>query len=100
MRVIVVEPYKKISVKEIDNDISAWQKIVGGYVECHTLSDGCMVMCDEEGRCKGYKPCCTINGKKFVGTIFITHADEKNVSETRDLNDKEIVLYRYGNKIK
>lgn len=55
------------------------QQYVGGYIETVTFfsKEGrFIVICDEEGRLKGYEPNCTIYGTDFVGDIVILGQNE------------------------
>lgn len=52
MKVVVVNPGKKPTVEEIDNNLESMQQAVGGYIEVlHLFSDEriCLV-CNEEGK--------------------------------------------------
>lgn len=72
---------------EIDNTLEALQKLVGGYIEAHTLSspypgkEAIVVICDEEGRLKGYDYCITICGLDFVGDIFVCGQNEDEFTD-------------------
>lgn len=60
--------------KTIPNTLEALQAEVGGYIEAvtiHGATDAIVVICDEEGRLKGYEPNCTIAGISFVGPIVV-----------------------------
>lgn len=51
MRVIVVEPQKKPTVREIDPGLEAMQKIVGGSIEAvYPFEDPVALICNEEGK--------------------------------------------------
>lgn len=47
-------------VKEVEDDLKAYQALVGGYVEQVTLSNKLALVCDEEGR---------LTGKAFNGMV-------------------------------
>ena len=60
--------------KTIPNTLEALQAEVGGYIETVTFlgpEKNFIVICDEEGRLKGYEPNCTIAGCSFVGPIVV-----------------------------
>lgn len=66
------EPGKPWERVLVENELHALQHEVGGYIECVGCMDGCVVICDEEGRLKG-KPW---NGFfSFVGTILAVGTD-------------------------
>jgi hypothetical protein len=64
----------------ISDTLENLQKHVGGYIETVTLPGGVVVICDEEGRLKGYEHCCTIfpsqvGAIEFVGEIVVVGTD-------------------------
>ena len=51
MRVIVVEPRKKLIVQDIGSDLESMQKIVGGSIEAvYPFADSVALICNEEGK--------------------------------------------------
>lgn len=52
MRVLIYEPMRRPREAEIKNDLEELQKIVDGYIEAVTLSDGVVMICNEEGKCR------------------------------------------------
>lgn len=57
IKVLLVEPLKKVSVIDIDNTLEAQQKIVGGYIEHVSLyPDEAAIICNEEGKLLGMEP--------------------------------------------
>ena len=54
MKVVMVEPHKKAVVKEIEQNLSSYQKAVGGYIEAvYPWADEVAVICDEEAKLTG-----------------------------------------------
>ena len=70
------DPYKTWISDTLEN----LQRTVGGYIETVTIRRGVVVICDEEGRLKGYPYNCTINGVSFVGDIIIAGVDGDEIS--------------------
>lgn len=56
MRVILKEPGCAPREIEIDGTLEEYQRLVGGYIEHHTLTNGIGILFDEEGKLKGKKP--------------------------------------------
>ena len=50
MRVLVVEPEQRPKEKEIDDSLTAMQKIVGGLIQPIHLDDSVVLVCNEEGK--------------------------------------------------
>ena len=54
MKVIVLRPHQRACVEEIGNDLTSYQKLVGGYIEIIApFSDGVVIVCNEEGKING-----------------------------------------------
>ena len=59
----------------IDNDLHALQKLVGGYIETLTVATDCCVICNEESRLLGLTHNCKFCGTDFVGPILLVGVD-------------------------
>lgn len=70
MKAIIKEPGKKPRITEIENNLAALQKAVGGYIETVTFAENCCIICNEEGRLQGLPYNLTFCGGSFVGTIL------------------------------
>lgn len=55
--------------------LEAFQKSVGGYIECAGLKDGAVLICDDEGKLKGLRPNRRLGGDLIVGTFLIAGVD-------------------------
>lgn len=71
IKVIIKEPGMKPRSTNISDSLQNLQRTVGGYIEVVPISKDCVIICDEEGRIKGYPHCCNILGLNFFGTIII-----------------------------
>ncbi len=56
IRVLKIEPEQAPAVKEIQNDLASLQAEVGGLIECISFPNGCVVVCNEEGKLRGMQP--------------------------------------------
>lgn len=64
MKAIVVEPFKKGYVKDIDGGLESLQKEVGGYIEAvYPFEDMVALVCDEEAKLKGSQPNRVLRGE-------------------------------------
>ena len=77
IRVLVKRPGAVPEMQNIPNTLEAMQGIVGGHIENVQLFSDLSCVCDEEGRLKGYPPCCTICGVDFVGTVLLVGTDQR-----------------------
>jgi Domain of unknown function (DUF3846) len=88
IRVLIIRPDNSYEVRETQQDIRTWQRLVGGYIGAvHT--ERCTLWCDEEGKIKSYptndlatylwrKVDPSAEGRDVLqGTVFVTGvADE------------------------
>ena len=56
MRVLMKEPGKDPHVMVIPNDLRTIQQLIDGYIEPHRLTDGLVMIIDEEGKLKNKQP--------------------------------------------
>lgn len=55
IKVLIVEPDKSPKTVEISHTLDSLQEIVGGYIEAlYPFDDPVALICDEEGKLKGY----------------------------------------------
>ena len=50
---LFIEPNQSFRNIRIENELSAYQKAVGGYIECIDLPNGATIICNEEGKING-----------------------------------------------
>ena len=68
---VTKEPGKAPVVEPLfDNDLKAFQKAVGGYIETVTLATDLVIICNEEGRLQRLPHNTTVFGVDFCGTII------------------------------
>ena len=87
MKVVIKEPGQKPRITEIENNLSALQAAVGGYIETVTLAEDCCIICNEEGRLQGLPYNLTFGGMSFVGTVLFVGVAE---DEFADLSERKI----------
>ncbi len=74
MRVVSKKVGQKAEIIDIENELDALQEAVGGYIECiygKNDAGNYVVICDEEGRLKGYPANCIIDNVDYCGNIII-----------------------------
>ena len=74
IKVIVKSPEEDYGrMLEIENELSVFQKIVGGYIET-TGRKNLIIICNEEGKLRGMKPNLAFGTDLIVGTIIVCGA--------------------------
>ena len=100
IKVVVAEPGKEAYATEIDTGLESLQKAVGGHIECFYPYDDCIIVCNEEGKLDGSKPCRAIrdeDGKVIeiiYGRFFICgESDCEFASLPDDLIEKYLTMF-------
>lgn len=77
MKIIYKEPGKPAVYKEVPNELEDLQELVDGWVEAHTVEDGLVIICNEEGRIRQMPYNCHVF-TDWVGPIAFVgcHGDE------------------------
>ena len=83
MKAISIPVEGEAQVIEIDNELTALQKAVGGYIETVTIASDACLICDEEGVLKG-KPLnaqASLLGCPIVGDVLVVGVDEDDFTD-------------------
>ena len=87
MKVVVKEPGKDPKIIELENELTPMQKLVGGYIQIVPLHGAkpfpqVDLVCDEEGKFKGYPVNFTLPwGDPVVGTVFFMRRNGGSLSQ-------------------
>ena len=71
IKVLKIEPEQAPQVKEIQNDLASLQAEVGGLIECISFPNGCVAVCNEEGKLNGMLPNRRLGADIICGPFFI-----------------------------
>ena len=70
--VVIKEPGKEPRVEPLfDNTLDAFKEAVGGWIECVTIADDLVIICNEEGKLRGLPFNVEVLGCLLVGTIVV-----------------------------
>lgn len=97
MRILIVEPRQKPRRADIPHTLKDMQQTVGGNIEIiRSFDDPVVLVCDEEGKIKGYELNRTIEGVDVIaGTFFLAGIDEDDLTDLSDeLAEKYEALFR------
>lgn len=87
IKVLRVEPGQPPAVKEIGNDLASLQAEVGGLIECISFPNGCVVVCNEEGKLNGMSPNRRLGLDIICGPFFVCdttrNGDFSSLSKSR-----------------
>lgn len=78
---IIKEPGKPAEVKEIPNTLEKLQEIVGGYIQMIQFDRESALICDEEGKLKGYEVNFPLWNDVIVGTCVIAGVDGEDLTD-------------------
>lgn len=87
MKVIVKQAGSAPEVREIENTLEAFQRIVGGYIEVVRFKD-CLIVCNEEGKLQGLPVNFRLGYDVIVGDVVFTQSD--NTGDFTDLSESDI----------
>lgn len=95
IKVLVVKPNKLPELQEIDNTLSAKQKVVGGYIEYATREHypDVVFICNESGKLEGL-PLNRSIGDDIIAGDFIIAGDDPEIGEDRSLTEEQIKKYK------
>lgn len=74
MRIVVKKAGQLPELKEIHNELTEFQSIVGGYIECIPISNNILCVLNEEGKIKRLQPNFIFNDDIICGDVFFCSA--------------------------
>lgn len=86
-------PGEAAELIEIENKLSALQKEVGGYIQAINIAEDAAIICDEEGRLKGYEHNCEVLSIDFCGTILVVGVDGENFCSLKEPEQTRKVIF-------
>ena len=90
VKVIVKHPGKDPEELVIPNELEAFQRLVGGYIETLPIAADMLAIVNEEGKLRGMEPNMIVNGELLVGPVVFAGVDGE------DLCDVPVGLDRIG----
>jgi hypothetical protein len=101
IKVIVARVEQQPGVEEIDSSLEGMQAIVGGYIECVSLSEGLDLWFNEEGRINGMPFNRLITDDRgnewdIHGDLFLARHDDEGETigvTSKDISDWIMQLY-------
>ena len=94
---MIIEPLQRPRRADIPHTLRDMQQTVGGYIEIiRPFDDPVVLVCDEEGKLKGYDLNRAIAGKDIIaGTFFLAGVDGEDLTDlSDDLMKKYEELFR------
>lgn len=103
MTVLVVEPGEAPYSKQMEHDLESLQKAVGGHIQCvYPFEDPIGIICDEEGKYKGYPLNRALRNEEseiydvIAGTFLVVGLSSDNfASLSSELMEKYKAFFRY-----
>ena len=91
IRVLKIIPGEHPEETKIKTSLSDLQQCVDGYIEFVELEEGCVLMCNEEGKIKGLEPNRILGDDIVIGNIFIFRIDDDGDADS--LTDDDVKKY-------
>ena len=93
IKIAVKEPNKPWEVRLVSNELKAFQKIVGGYIELFWRDvDGLLYFCNEEGKLMNLTPNFYCHLDLIVGTVFAVRDDDDGNFASIDILDESRLI--------
>lgn len=89
MKIIVKRAGYEPEVKEIESELSEFQEIVKGYIECLPIGENILCVCNEEGKLRGLKPNFAVGNDIICGDAFFC---SQGYEDFESLNEYQIEL--------
>ena len=90
MTAIIKNPGQPAFTRQINNELSALQDLVGGYIQTVYLPHGVIMIVNEEGKLMGLKPNFRLEHDLIVGTAVFVSADGEEFTGLYDRQDNYI----------
>lgn len=90
IRVAVKEPLRDWKIREVEDALPSYQKIVGGYIEGFYRAGDLCFFCNEEGKFKDLHYNFRFGHDHIFGTVFAVRADEEGEFVSVEDSDLEI----------
>lgn len=91
IRVLKIEPGQAPAVKEIQNDLASLQAEVDGLIECISFPNGCVAVCNEEGKLNGMPPNRRLSADIICGPFLI--CDTTHEGDFTSLSKSKVAEY-------
>ena len=88
MKVVVKRAGQMPEIRDIKRDLEAYHEIVGGYIECVRISDGIILVCNDEGKLKGLEPNFILGDDIIVGDVFFVGVKGEDFTSLSDQHIK------------
>lgn len=86
-------PAKAWHFREVEDELSTYQQIVGGYIELvYAAPDGILLFGNEEGKLLGMAPNIELPYDTIVGTVFAVRSDEEGAFQSLTGEDIDLLL--------
>lgn len=86
MKVLIIEPRQHPRRADVPHTLDEMQRIVGGYIQAiYPFDDPVALVCDDEGKIKGYELNRAVAGKDVIaGTFFICGLGAEDFTDLPD----------------
>ena len=91
IKIAVKEPGKAWQIREVEDALPTYQKIVGGYIEYFKSVGDIVFFCNENGKLMNLEPNVYVPelNDEIMGTIFAVRADDEGEFQSLTEDDEE-----------
>jgi Domain of unknown function (DUF3846) len=95
IRAVLINVGEAPKIVEIENELEAFQKIVGGYIECVSIGFDMIMVINEEGKLLELPPNIDLGYDVIAGNAVIVGVDQTN-GEFTSLSRLQMMLLETG----
>lgn len=96
VKVIVKHPGKDPEELVVPNELEAFRRLVGGYIETFPIASDMVALVNEEGRLRGMAPTMMIAGELLVGPVVLVGVNGTEFCDVPVGLDRLGFLFRKG----
>lgn len=98
VKIAVKEPGKRWEIRKVENSLSEYQKIVGGYIEHFYTHGDYAFFCNENGKFMDLKFNFRFRDDFIMGTVFAARSD--NEGEFITFDEKDELYFEMLNRLR
>lgn len=97
MKILYYKTGEEPEIRNIKRDLKTMQQLVGGYIEVYPANDKVLIVCDEEGWCKGRPINRVVTDRQDVihqairGDFFVCAEDGEDFKSLTDEQIQKII---------
>jgi len=93
MKIVIKRPGKPAEAMDIPDSLEKWQELVGGYIECVSLTPHMAMIVNEEGKIMGLPANFKWHGDVIVGNALFVGIKDDDIADLDDGLVEDLLAY-------